>query len=76
MKDIISPSAIIDNDDNDEDEQEYIDGINEHDRFQGQQFKQKWRFNNFHQDFHFSQLCELKNGHSEGLSFKGKTLQH
>ena len=43
MKDIISPSAIIDNDDNDnaKDEQEYIDGINEHDRFQGQQFKQK-----------------------------------
>jgi hypothetical protein len=38
MKDIISPSAIIDNDDNvnDEDEQKYIDGINEHDRFQGQ----------------------------------------
>ena len=62
MKDIISPSAIIDNDNNanDEDEQEYIDGINEHDRFQGQQFKQKWRFNKSHPGFHFSQLCELK----------------
>ena len=43
MKDIISPSEMIDNDDSDnnEDEQEYIDGINEHDRFQGQQFKWK-----------------------------------
>ena len=62
MKDIISPSAIIDNDDNDidEDEQEYVDGISEHDRFQGQRFKKKWRFNNSHPGFHFSQLCELK----------------
>ena len=41
MKDIISPSSIIDNDDNGNavDKQEYIDRINEHDQFQGQQFK-------------------------------------